>query len=493
MSTVKSGKAFVKFCDTPARDGLASASFASRPVVCNSLPFPNKFRKLVPADIRIVSKITASGDFSHMVAPSRRRTLTSHCSYLLAAQPFSEGELVKRLPLLVVTLLALLVSASSAQNLTLGFTVSKTGALNVDSLEQYRGFELWRDQVNAAGGIKAGGKSYKIQFVSYDDESNQKRVQQLYSRLILQDKADFLFSPYSSGLTATAAIVTEQYEKIMITTGAAETKAYQGGNHYLFQMFAPGAEYLKGALDALKSKDPKASVAFVYEDASFSNSVVDPAKAYAQQIGVSVVFSERYAPNTTDFSALIDKVIASKATVVLGGGHYADGSTLAKQLYEHKVPLKMITLLVAPDSDKWPELGDAGVGVSVPSQWEPQVVLKAQYGPSGADFAKWYKAKYNSEPSYESAGGYAAGLVLQRAIEQAGTIDTAKVADALNKTDITTFYGRTKFSTAAADHGVQVGHMMVIAQWQKDKSGKLVKQVVWPLALKSANLVYPIH
>ncbi|MGO9516442.1 MAG: amino acid ABC transporter substrate-binding protein [Candidatus Korobacteraceae bacterium] len=393
-----------------------------------------------------------------------------------------------------VFLILFAVAAGQAQqNITIGLTVSKTGALNVDSTEQYRGFELWRDQVNAAGGIKAGGKNYKVQFVSYDDESNGKRVQQLYSRMILQDNADFLFSPYSSGLTATAAIITEQYGKIMLTTGAAEGKTYTLGNHSLFQMFAPGTEYLKGALDALKSKDPKATVAFVYEDASFSNSVVDPAKAYAQQIGLSVIFNEKYAPNTTDFSAIIDKVIASKATVLMGGGHYADGSTLAKQLYEHKVPLKMICLLVAPDSPQWTELGDAAVGVVVPSQWEPQVSLKAQYGPSGADFAKWYKAKYNAEPSYESAGGYAAGLILQRAIEQAGGTDTAKVTDALNKTDITTFYGRTKFSTAANEHGLQVGHAMVLAQWQKDKSGKSVKQVVWPLAAKSASLMYPIH
>jgi branched-chain amino acid transport system substrate-binding protein len=400
---------------------------------------------------------------------------------------------VKRLVVSILLLVALFVTTASAQNITLGFTVSKTGAMNVDSLEQLHGFELWRDQVNAAGGIKAGGKNYKIQFVSYDDESNSKRVQQLYSRLILQDKADFLFSPYSSSLTATAAIVTEQYEKIMLTTGAAEGKTYTLGNHYLFQMFTPGAEYLKGVLDALKTKDPKAAVAFVYEDASFSVSVVDPAKAYAQQLGFNVAFSERYAPNTTDFSAIIDKVIASKATVLLGGGHYADGSTLAKQLYEHKVSLKMITLLVAPDSDKWTELGDAAVGVMVPSQWEPQTAFKAQYGPSGADFAKAYTAKYNAQPSYESAGGYASGLVLQRAIEQAGGTDTAKVAAALNATDITTFYGRTKFSTAANEHGLQVGHAMVLAQWQKDKSGKPVKHVVWPLAAKSANLVYPIH
>jgi branched-chain amino acid transport system substrate-binding protein len=82
---------------------------------------------------------------------------------------------------------------------------------------------------------------------------------------------------------------------------------------------------------------------------------------------------------------------------------------------------------------------------------------------------------------------------LQRAIEQAGGIDAAKVAQALDGTDITTFYGRTKFSTAPNEHGLQVGHSMVLAQWQKDKSGKLGTQVVWPLAAKSANMAYPIH
>jgi len=234
-------------------------------------------------------------------------------------------------------------------------------------------------------------------------------------------------------------------------------------------------------------------VAFVYEDSSFSVAVVTPAKAYAQQLGFNVVFTEAYAPATTDFSAIIDKVINSKATVLLGGGHYADGSTLARQLYGHKVPLKMLTLLVAPDSPQWVELGDAAVGVTVPSQWAAQSTFKSQYGPSGADFAKAYAAKYNTPPSYESAGGYACGLILQRAIEQAGGPDSGKVAAALNSTDITTFYGRTQFATAANNHGLQVSHSMILAQWQKDKSGKLVKEVVWPLVGKSANLVYPIH
>src|SRR5208337_5214721 len=79
---------------------------------------------------------------------------------------------MKRIVLTALVLVVLLLTSGYAQNITIGMTVSKTGSMNVDSLEQYRGFELWRDQVNAAGGIKAGGKSYKIQFVSYDDESN---------------------------------------------------------------------------------------------------------------------------------------------------------------------------------------------------------------------------------------------------------------------------------------------------------------------------------
>ncbi len=400
---------------------------------------------------------------------------------------------MRRFNLIVFVVLVLLVGSGFAQTITVGFTVSKTGALNVDSLEQYRGFELWRDQVNAAGGIKAGGKSYNIQFKSYDDESNSKRVQQLYSLLILQDKSDFLFSPYSSPLTTTASIVTEQYGKVMLTTGAADEKTYKLGNKNLFQMFAPAGDYLKGALDDLKSKDPKAAVAFVYEDNAFSVAVVKPAKAYAQHLGLQVVFDEPYAPGTTDFSAILDKVTASKATILMGGGHYPDGATLARQLYARKSNMKMITLLVAPDSPQWTELGNAGVGVSVPSQWEPQVVNKPQFGPTVAQFTKDYQAKYKTEPSYESAGGYASGLVLQHAIEQAGSIDARAVAAKLNAMDVMTFYGQTKFATAANEHGLQVGHSMAIAQWQKDKSGKLVKQVIWPLNSKSANMLYPIH
>src|SRR5215467_8985371 len=178
----------------------------------------------------------------------------------------------------VAALIAAPASAADDDTLTIGMTLSQTGPLNIDSLAQQRGGDLWRDEVNDAGGLKVGNKHYKIRFVDYDDQSQGSRVQQLYTRLIVQDHAQFLFSPYSSGLTATAAVITEQYGKIMLDGGGAEGKIFELGNKYLFQCITAADHYLSGAIDALKEKTKTASIAFVYSDDPFSKAVVAAAR-----------------------------------------------------------------------------------------------------------------------------------------------------------------------------------------------------------------------
>ncbi|HEY7299460.1 MAG TPA: amino acid ABC transporter substrate-binding protein [Xanthobacteraceae bacterium] len=397
----------------------------------------------------------------------------------------------KHITFLLCAALAVAVAlpALAQDNLKIGFTISRTGKLNNDATAQLRGIELWRDDVNAAGGIKAGGKSYKVDLANYDDESQNTRVQQLYTRLITQDKAQFLFSPYSSGLVATAAIISEQYGKVMITTGGAEEQTYRLGNKNLFQLYSPAGQYLAGAVAALKQKNPNARVAFIYEDDPFTKAVNAATKELARKAGLTVALEETYAGSTTDFSPIINKVISSKADALLGGGHYADGATLARQLHEQKAPMKWITLLVAPDSPNFASLGDAAVGISVPSQWEPQVAYKPDFGPAAPAFTKAFLEKFKIEPGYHAAGGYGAGLILQHAIEQAGSIDQAKVAAELNKMDATTMFGRTKFATDPKEHGLQIGHQMVLAQWQR-KNGALVKEVIWPNEAKTAEILY---
>ncbi len=384
---------------------------------------------------------------------------------------------------------------------TIGFTSSQTGGLNLESGRQTNGLNLWVEQVNAKGGVKlADGTMVKFATKSYDDESKIDRVQQLYTKLINDDKADFLISPYSSGLADAVAVVAEQYGRPMITAGAASDSTHGKGYSLVFQSYTPASRYLTGAVDLLQKLDPNAKkVAIVHEKDKFSTDVATAAKQYAESKGLNIVTFEGYDTGTNDFAPFINKIPAD-VDAILGGGHFADGSTFAKQMAEKGVKAKFITLLVAPPEPKFAELGDAALGIIGPSQWEPLAKYSAEsakaanlefYGPSVNDFVKAYTAKFNEEPSYHAAGGYAAGLILQRAIEKAGTLDAAKVKEALDGMDLMTMFGHTKFDTSEKKHGLQVGHDMVYVQWQKGPDGKLVKQVVWPTEGKSADAKYP--
>ena len=389
----------------------------------------------------------------------------------------------------------------SEVTITIGFTSSLTGNQEVSSKRQVNGFTLWMNQVNEAGGITlSDGTVVKFDFVTYDDESSTERVQELYTRLITEDNADFLISPYSSGLTSAASIVAEQNSKVMITAGAAEDDAYKTGNTSLFQLYTPGSLYMSSTVDMLKVLDPEAKIALVYESDKFSTSVVNGIKPYLAEQGFEVVLEEGYATDTTDFGPIVNKIASSGATVLLGGGHYNDGTALARSLYERKIGLDLVFLLVAPADTKFPELGDAALGVATSSQWELAATHteeeatslgKGWFGPTGEEFAAAYEAAFGDPPTYHVAGGYAAGLILQKAIIDADSIDPEAVKAALNAMDLFTFYGGIKFDTSAEAHGLQIEHQMVVVQWQKNDAG-FTRVVIAPADVRTADPLFPL-
>lgn len=391
-------------------------------------------------------------------------------------------------------------AAAKSETATIGYTSSVTGKLNVESTRQTNGLNLWMKQTNDAGGLKLkDGTVVKFDSKFYDDESNNDRIQELYTRLATEDGAEFLISPYSSGLTASASVIAEQYGKVMITTGAASDSNYKQGFTLVYQGYTPASKYLTGAVDMLAAKAPDVKkIAIVHENDKFSTDVSTAVKDYAEGKGYEIVLFEGYDSATTDFAPFINKIQQAAPQAILGGGHFQDGSTFARQLAEKGTDAPYVALLVAPPEPKFAELGDAAVGVVGPSQWEPQAAYGkeaaekaglAYYGPSVKEFVDAYKAEFGEEPSYHAAGGYVAGLVLQKAIEEAGSLDSAAVQAALDKMDVMNFFGHVKFDSTAEAHGLQTGHEMVYVQWQKDGSGNLVKQVVWPVEAATAELI----
>jgi branched-chain amino acid transport system substrate-binding protein len=387
-----------------------------------------------------------------------------------------------------------------ATELTIGFTASVTGKYNTESTRQVNGLNLFLESVG--DGFAVGDGMVAFNTVFYDDESTTERVQELYTRLATEDEADFLISPYSSGLTDASAVIAEQYGSIMITTGAASDGTYKKGFTRVYQTYTPASRYLAGAVDELQALDPDVTkIAFVYENSQFSTDVVTAARDYAESLGYETVLFEGYDPETADFAPFINKIEASQPEAIMGGGHFQDGSAFARQLFEKGIAVNYIALLVAPPEPTFSELGEAALGIVGPSQWEPLAKFTEEaaaaeglewFGPTGDDFAAAYEAAYGEEPSYHAAGGYVAGLILQKAMMDAGSTEPDAVLAALDNLDILTFYGRIKFDTSAEAHGLQIGHDMVYIQWQ-GSADDLYKEVVWPLAGMTADALYPIR
>src|SRR5438477_16515 len=197
--------------------------------------------------------------------------------------------------------------ATVKKDLIIGFTASQTGAQNVASNKQTEGIKLWVDDVTKAGGIKLkDGTILMPQIKSYDDESKTDRVQELYTKLITDDKVDFLISPYSSGLVKAAAVVSEQNGKVMITAGGADDATMEQGFKNIYQVYAPGSKYLTGAIDLVAKLDPSIKkIAIVNEKDAFSTSVVQAVTPYAKDKGYNIVMSEGYDTGTTDFAPFI--------------------------------------------------------------------------------------------------------------------------------------------------------------------------------------------
>ena len=77
------------------------------------------------------------------------------------------------------------------------------------------------------------------------------------------------------------------------------------------------------------------------------------------------------------------------------------------------------------------------------------------------------------------AQAYAAGLVVERCLKEAGTLDNQALRQTAAKLDFTTFYGRFRIDPVT---GCQIGHSMVVVEWQKGW-----KPIVWPKDMRQAD------
>ncbi len=356
----------------------------------------------------------------------------------------------------------------------LGSAISLTGKYSTNGIHAKNGYELAVKRINEKGGVKVGGKSYKLKIVYYDDESTPARGAQLAERLIKQDGVKFMLGPYSSGLTKAVAPVTEKYKIPMVEAEGASRSLFTQGYKYLFAVLSTSEQYLASSIalaaeiakkNGRKPQDLKVAMAF--ENDPFSLDVRAGVADDISKYGMKIVIDDKLPRDLSDMSATLTKVRALKPDLLLVSGHSKGAATAARQIKELKIDVPMIAMTHCESAKVISKFGASTNGFLCPTQWAETLSYRDDFFGSAADYDKLFKATYSGYKNvpYQSAQATAAVMVWKDAFERANSFDTEKLRDALANTDMKTFYGDIKFSKA----GNNIAKPMVLRQIQNGK------------------------
>lgn len=369
--------------------------------------------------------------------------------------------------------------------IVLGAAVSLTGKYSTNGKNTQDGYELAVKRLNENGGVKVGGKSYKLKIVYYDDESTPARAAQLAERLINQDGVKFMLGPYSSGLTTAIAPVTEKYKIPMVEGNGAALSLFNKGYKYLFATLSSTEFYLKSAVELMAEKasdigkkPSQVTLAMAFENDPFSRDIRAGVVEDAKKHRMRIVIDDKLPPEINDMVATLTKVRALKPDLLVVSGHAKGATLVVRQTDEMKIRTPMMATTHC-DSAKVAETMPAeSEGFLCASQWDRSLKYSDKWFGRAEDYAQVFDKMFHYAPPYQAAESTAAVLVFVDAFQRCGCFEPAKLRDAIAATNMETFYGHVRFDKTGKNiakpmilYQVQKGHYRVVAptRWAEAK------------------------
>ncbi len=396
------------------------------------------------------------------------------------------------------------VSSAQAQDkgpIKIGFSQSLTGFLSPNGKQALLGAEIWRDQVNAAGGLLGR----KVELVYYDDKSSPSEVPGIYSKLLDADKVDLVVSGYATNQVAPAMPIVIRKGKTFISLFGLDVNDKFKYPKY-FSILPTGQDtkgsFTKGFFDAAAAQNPKPkTVALTMADAEFSQNACEGARANAKKHGFKVVYDKAYPPppKTTDFAPIVRAIKAVNPDLVVVCAYPLDSVGMVLAANEIGLNPKMfggalVGLQATFFKDK---LKGKLNGIVNYETWVPD--KKQMYDGTEA-FFKEYQSRAKAAGVdllgyYLGGWGYAQMQVLGDAIKGAKSIDDNKLAAYLKTATFKTVMGPIKFGAK----GEWAQRRMMTVQYHDIKDdadletwrGMSYQTVLEPKDLETGKVIYP--
>jgi branched-chain amino acid transport system substrate-binding protein len=351
-------------------------------------------------------------------------------------------------------------------------------------------------EINAAGGIKSLGGA-KLEMLYADSESKPEKGVAEAERLINTEKVNVLTGCWNSAVTYPTTAVAERYGVPFIVPVSVADKITEQGFKTVFRIAAKDSWWTRDQFQFLKDMEeefgtPVKRLAFVYENGDWGQGFAGQWKKLAKEGGYEVVLDEPYPSTATDLSPVVQKIRRSKADVLMLVSNAADAILLTNTLAEYRVKLKAIIASGGGHADPsfLKAVGKNAQYLFDIVEWETDVNK-----PGAKEANEKYKAAYGQNLTGEAVDAYLATYVLADALERAGSLDPAKIRDALAATDyksgpgMIVGYDAVKFDATGQNENASL--VMV----QINDLGKGMERItVWPKNARRAGYtpVFPM-
>jgi branched-chain amino acid transport system substrate-binding protein len=329
------------------------------------------------------------------------------------------------LALLGALMLLSMVGQSSLAEIKIGAMTCLTGALSTFGVSSVQGAKLAVEEINAGGGTLG----QPIQLIVEDNGSKAGETATITRKLISQDKVAAILGDLTSSATMEGAPLAQAAKIPLLTPSATNIAITKIGNYIFRSCFIDaftGKIMAKFALDSLNAKK---AILMTDVKQDYSIGLSDAIGQYFTQNGSGIAKTFSYSSGDTDFRTQLTDVRMSHPDVVFLPGYYTEAALILRQARQ----LGITCPFVGGEGWDSPTLVQVA-GKAADGNFYTDHFSAADPDPRVQKFVQTYRAKYGALPDALAALWYDGTRLLSRAIEQARSVEAARIRDALAAT-----------------------------------------------------------
>ena len=315
-------------------------------------------------------------------------------------------------------------SAPAGDPIRIGIVTTLSGANAGHGEYCKEGAELWKEDVNARGGIL--GRPVELVY-----EDNGETEQTYMNAMVKALSDDDLCAVYSNGYSNQITLVLPEvanYE-IPLLAGNSSQACLDANNDYYWMLRLSDANVSPAMVLACRDQLGMKKPAILNVNDSYGRGMADFVVKAIEENGMELAIQVECTAEEKQFTPILTQIVNSGADGIIAINHQDQAALVMMQIEAMDIQLPLMGCSQYASALAMDTAGEASNGWYSLADWSNEVQTE-----SGKAFVEAYRKAYNRDSDMQSVCAYDAMLLLEDAITRAGTDDPKAVNEALKQT-----------------------------------------------------------